>query len=93
LWFVQYAAKEFQQALDILDMEEPTSKKLLYRSVKEENRIQESDWEMTPASVSLSFDIIGSHVFLWPCNTTFVVFQWDFPVSSHLWCCDYRLTS
>ncbi|XP_071196327.1 cell division cycle protein 16 homolog isoform X1 [Salvelinus alpinus] len=51
-----YAAKEFQQALDILDMEEPASKKLLDRSVKEDHGIQQSpnDWEMSPASLPLS---------------------------------------
>ncbi len=54
--FVQYAAKEFQQALDILDAEEPASKKLLDRSGKEDNGTSEStkDWDMSPASVSLS---------------------------------------
>lgn len=53
-YFVQYAAKEFQQALDILDAEEPASKKLLDRSVKEENVTPESlkHWDMSPASVS-----------------------------------------
>lgn len=51
---VQYAAKEFQQALDILDAEEPASKKLLDRSGKEDNGTSEStkDWDMSPASVS-----------------------------------------
>lgn len=60
---MQYAAKEFQQALDILDMEEPASKELLDRSVKEDHGIQQSpeDWEMSPASVSLSSDTIGSN--------------------------------
>uniref|UniRef100_A0A8C8DDQ2 Cell division cycle protein 16 n=1 Tax=Oncorhynchus tshawytscha TaxID=74940 RepID=A0A8C8DDQ2_ONCTS len=63
LCFVQYAAKEFQQALDILDMEEPTSKKLLDRSVKEENRIQESDWEMTPASINSSICLLRGKIY------------------------------
>uniref|UniRef100_A0A8C7EYP1 Cell division cycle 16 homolog (S. cerevisiae) n=1 Tax=Oncorhynchus kisutch TaxID=8019 RepID=A0A8C7EYP1_ONCKI len=58
-----YAAKEFQQALDILDMEEPTSKKLLDRSVKEENRIQESDWEMTPASINSSICLLRGKIY------------------------------
>ena len=52
--FPQYAAKEFQQALDILDMEEPACKKLLDRSGKEDKSVRESgkDWEMSTASVS-----------------------------------------
>lgn len=54
-FYSQYAAKEFQQALDILDSEEPASKKLLDRSGKEDNGTPEStkDWDMSPASVSL----------------------------------------
>ena len=56
LFFFQYAAKEFQQALDILDAEEPASKKLLDRSLKEDSVMLESakDWDMSPASVSLA---------------------------------------
>ena len=52
--FPQYAAKEYQQALDILDMEEPASKKLLDKPIKEDNGIKDStkEWEMSPASVS-----------------------------------------
>ncbi|KAG9349579.1 hypothetical protein JZ751_028027 [Albula glossodonta] len=47
-----YAAKEYQQALDILDMVEPASKRLLDKSVKEDNGIKESskDWGMSTAS-------------------------------------------
>uniref|UniRef100_A0AAY4EDT2 Cell division cycle protein 16 homolog n=1 Tax=Denticeps clupeoides TaxID=299321 RepID=A0AAY4EDT2_9TELE len=49
-----YAAKEYQQALDILGMEEPASKKLLDRSMKEDNCIKDTakEWELSPASVS-----------------------------------------
>ncbi|XP_045560323.1 cell division cycle protein 16 homolog isoform X8 [Salmo salar] len=55
-----YAAKEFQQALDILDMEEPASKELLDRSVKEDHGIQQSpeDWEMSPASYNKPSDMV-----------------------------------
>lgn len=51
---LQYAAKEYQQALDILDIEEPASKKLLDKSLKEEGGTRETtkEWEMSPASVS-----------------------------------------
>lgn len=54
MFCVQYAAKEFQQALDILDGEEPASKKLLDRGGKEDSGSSESakDWDMSPASVS-----------------------------------------
>ena len=53
--FFQYSAKEFQQALDVLDMEEPASKKLLDRSMKDEKGVADlaKDWGMSPASVSL----------------------------------------
>lgn len=52
LFFLQYAAKEYQQALDILDIEEPASKKLLDNGLKEESRETTKEWEMSPASVS-----------------------------------------
>lgn len=49
----QYAAKEFQQALDILDLEEPVNKKMLERSGKEDTEAESTkDWGMSPASVS-----------------------------------------
>lgn len=56
---LQYAAKEYQQALDILDIEEPASKKLLDKGLKEESGTRETtkEWEMSPASVSTSYDL------------------------------------
>ncbi|KAJ8256042.1 hypothetical protein COCON_G00199060 [Conger conger] len=49
-----YAAKEYQQALDILDMEEPASRRLLDRTVKEEAGLREAsqDWGMSTASIN-----------------------------------------
>ncbi|XP_064831739.1 cell division cycle protein 16 homolog isoform X1 [Oncorhynchus masou masou] len=60
-----YAAKEFQQALDILDMEEPASKKLLGQSVKEDHGIQQSpkDWEMSPASIDSSICLLRGKIY------------------------------
>ena len=50
----QYAAKEHQQALDILDMEEPINKRLFEKYLKDENGLKDSttDWEMSQSSVS-----------------------------------------
>ncbi|RXM33861.1 Cell division cycle protein 16-like [Acipenser ruthenus] len=47
-----YAAKEYQQALDILDMEEPINKRLLDKSTKEDNGIKDytKDWGMSTSS-------------------------------------------
>uniref|UniRef100_A0A8C8K707 Cell division cycle 16 homolog (S. cerevisiae) n=1 Tax=Oncorhynchus tshawytscha TaxID=74940 RepID=A0A8C8K707_ONCTS len=61
----QYAAKEFQQALDILDMEEPASKKLLDQTVKEDHGIQQSpkDWEMSPASIDSSICLLRGKIY------------------------------
>lgn len=58
---MQYAAKEYQQALDILDMEEAASKRLLDKNVKEDNGSRETvkEWEMSPASVSLTPYLLG----------------------------------
>lgn len=52
--FGQYAAKEHQQALDILDMEEPINKRLFEKYLKDESGLKDSttDWEMSQSSVS-----------------------------------------
>uniref|UniRef100_A0A3Q3GCC0 Cell division cycle 16 homolog (S. cerevisiae) n=1 Tax=Labrus bergylta TaxID=56723 RepID=A0A3Q3GCC0_9LABR len=61
----KYAAKEFQQALDILDAEEPASRKLWDRSMKEDNTTSESnkDWDMSPASVSSSICLLRGKIY------------------------------
>lgn len=61
---LQYAAKEYQQALDILDMEEAASKKILEKNVKEDNGSKETvkEWEMSPASVSPTLLFIYSFI-------------------------------
>lgn len=55
--FGQYAAKEHQQALDILDMEEPINKRLFEKYLKDESGLKDSstDWEMSQSSVSDTF--------------------------------------
>ncbi|KAJ3592060.1 hypothetical protein NHX12_007190 [Muraenolepis orangiensis] len=60
-----YSAKEFQQALDILDAEEPASKKLLDRSVKDDKGVAEStkDWGMSPASISSSICLLRGKIY------------------------------
>lgn len=52
--FLQFAAKEHQQALDILDMEEPINKRLFEKCLKDESGLKDpsSDWEMSQSSVS-----------------------------------------
>ncbi|KAK0150612.1 Cell division cycle protein 16 [Merluccius polli] len=65
IWPLGYSAKEFQQALDILDMEEPASKKLLDRSVKDDKGVAEStkDWGMSPASISSSICLLRGKIY------------------------------
>ncbi|EGV97130.1 Cell division cycle protein 16-like [Cricetulus griseus] len=48
----QYAAKEHQQALDILDMEEPINRRLFEKYMKDESGSKDpsSDWEMSQSS-------------------------------------------
>ncbi|XP_010786903.1 cell division cycle protein 16 homolog [Notothenia coriiceps] len=60
-----YAAKEFQQALDILDAEELASKRLLDRSMKEDSGTTESakDWDMSPASISSSISLLRGKIY------------------------------
>ncbi|KAJ0070144.1 hypothetical protein NL108_002451, partial [Boleophthalmus pectinirostris] len=56
-----YAAKEFQQALDILDVEEPVSKKLLEKGGKEETVTP--DWGMTPAAINSSICLLRGKIY------------------------------
>uniref|UniRef100_A0A665VLR0 Cell division cycle 16 homolog (S. cerevisiae) n=1 Tax=Echeneis naucrates TaxID=173247 RepID=A0A665VLR0_ECHNA len=60
-----YAAKEFQQALDILDSEEPATKKLLDKSEKDDSGTPEStkDWDMSPASISSSICLLRGKIY------------------------------
>ncbi|XP_018584715.1 cell division cycle protein 16 homolog [Scleropages formosus] len=60
-----YAAKEYQQALDILDMEEPASRKLLDKSIKEDNGIGEGakDWGMSSASINSSICLLRGKIY------------------------------
>lgn len=53
---VQYAAKEYQQALDILDMEEPINKRLFEKYLKDESAVKDcsNDWEISQTSVSVT---------------------------------------
>ncbi|KAI2660764.1 hypothetical protein H4Q32_008422 [Labeo rohita] len=61
----KYAAKEYQQALDILDMEEAASKKILEKNVKEENGSRETakEWEMSPASINSSICLLRGKIY------------------------------
>ncbi|XP_053482731.1 cell division cycle protein 16 homolog [Ictalurus furcatus] len=60
-----YAAKEYQQALDILDVEEPASKKLLDKGLKEESGSRETakEWEMSPTSISSSICLLRGKIY------------------------------
>ncbi|RVE58319.1 hypothetical protein OJAV_G00208100 [Oryzias javanicus] len=59
-----YAAKEFQQALDILDAEEPVNKKMLERSGKEDSEAESTkDWGMSPASISSSICLLRGKIY------------------------------
>lgn len=60
-----YAAKEYQQALDILDVEEPASKKLLDKGLKEESGTRETtkEWEMSPTSISSSICLLRGKIY------------------------------
>ncbi|MBN3295750.1 cell division cycle protein 16 homolog isoform X1 [Amia ocellicauda] len=61
-----YAAKEYQQALDILDMEELASKKLLDKtSAKEDNGIKEAakDWGMSSSSINSSICLLRGKIY------------------------------
>uniref|UniRef100_A0A8C6MD45 Cell division cycle 16 n=1 Tax=Nothobranchius furzeri TaxID=105023 RepID=A0A8C6MD45_NOTFU len=59
-----YAAKEFQQALDILDAEEPANRKLLEQRGKEDGGTESAkDWDMSPASISSSICLLRGKIY------------------------------
>ncbi|KAK6486951.1 cell division cycle protein 16-like protein [Huso huso] len=60
-----YAAKEYQQALDILDMEEPINKRLLDKSPKEDNGIKDyaKDWGMSTSSIKSSICLLRGKIY------------------------------
>uniref|UniRef100_W5M4B4 Cell division cycle 16 homolog (S. cerevisiae) n=1 Tax=Lepisosteus oculatus TaxID=7918 RepID=W5M4B4_LEPOC len=60
-----YAAAEYQQALDILDMKEPPSKKLLGKSAKKDKGIKESakDWGMPTSSIKSSICLLRGKIY------------------------------
>ncbi|XP_033865818.3 cell division cycle protein 16 homolog isoform X1 [Acipenser ruthenus] len=60
-----YAAKEYQQALDILDMEEPINKRLLDKSTKEDNGIKDytKDWGMSTSSIKSSICLLRGKIY------------------------------
>ncbi|XP_027632020.1 cell division cycle protein 16 homolog isoform X3 [Tupaia chinensis] len=60
-----YAAKEYQQALDILDMEEPINKRLFEKYSKDESGLKDppGDWETSQASIKSSICLLRGKIY------------------------------
>nr|XP_060625653.1 cell division cycle protein 16 homolog isoform X1 [Anolis sagrei ordinatus] len=60
-----YAAKEYQQALDILDMEEPINRKLFEKFLKAESELKDcsSDWEVSQSSMRSSICLLRGKIY------------------------------
>uniref|UniRef100_A0A2K6G135 Uncharacterized protein n=1 Tax=Propithecus coquereli TaxID=379532 RepID=A0A2K6G135_PROCO len=60
-----YAVKEHQQALDILDMEEPINKRLFEKNLKDEGGLKDSsnDWEMSESSIKSSICLLRGKIY------------------------------
>ncbi|XP_012590321.1 PREDICTED: cell division cycle protein 16 homolog [Condylura cristata] len=60
-----YAAKEHQQALDILDMEEPINKRLFEKRVRDDSGPKEprADWEVSPSSIQSSICLLRGKIY------------------------------
>ncbi|XP_032736878.1 cell division cycle protein 16 homolog isoform X1 [Lontra canadensis] len=60
-----YAAREHQQALDILDMEEPINKRLFEKYLKDESALKDpsSDWEMSQSSIKSSICLLRGKIY------------------------------
>ncbi|XP_055492604.1 cell division cycle protein 16 homolog isoform X1 [Leucoraja erinacea] len=60
-----YATKEYQQALDILDMQEPINKIILEKSSKDDNKVKEAsiDWGLSPAAIKSSICLLRGKIY------------------------------
>uniref|UniRef100_A0A8C5MZF8 Cell division cycle 16 n=1 Tax=Leptobrachium leishanense TaxID=445787 RepID=A0A8C5MZF8_9ANUR len=63
---VKYAAKEYQQALDILDMEDPINKKLFEKSLKDEKILKDTppgEWQISQSSIKSSICLLRGKIY------------------------------
>ncbi|XP_042316286.1 cell division cycle protein 16 homolog isoform X1 [Sceloporus undulatus] len=83
-----YAAKEYQQALDILDMEEPINKRLFEKYLKDESGLKDcsSDWEVSQSSIKSSICLLRGKIFDALDNRTLATFSYKEALKLDVYC-------
>ncbi|XP_021785525.1 cell division cycle protein 16 homolog isoform X3 [Papio anubis] len=83
-----YAAKEHQQALDILDMEEPINKRLFEKYLKDESGFKDpsSDWEMSQSSIKSSICLLRGKIYDALDNRTLATYSYKEALKLDVYC-------
>nr|XP_012620984.1 cell division cycle protein 16 homolog isoform X2 [Microcebus murinus] len=83
-----YAAKEHQQALDILDMEEPINKRLFEKNVKDESGLKDSsnDWEVSESSIKSSICLLRGKIYDALDNRTLATYSYKEALKLDVYC-------
>uniref|UniRef100_A0A9L0RL30 Cell division cycle 16 n=1 Tax=Equus caballus TaxID=9796 RepID=A0A9L0RL30_HORSE len=83
-----YAAKEHQQALDILDMEEPINKRLFEKYLKDESGLKDpsSDWEMSQSSIKSSICLLRGKIYDALDNRTLATYSYKEALKLDVYC-------
>ncbi|XP_040281013.1 cell division cycle protein 16 homolog [Bufo bufo] len=83
-----YAAKEYQQALDILDMEEPISKKLFEKSAKDEKLLKDGseEWQISQSSIKSSICLLRGKIYDALDNRTLATYSYKEALKFDVYC-------
>ncbi|XP_064348983.1 cell division cycle protein 16 homolog isoform X3 [Camelus dromedarius] len=84
-----FAAKEHQQALDILDMEEPINKRLFEKCLKDESgglRDPSSDWEVSQSSIKSSICLLRGKIYDALDNRTLATYSYKEALKLDVYC-------
>ncbi|KAB0403193.1 hypothetical protein E2I00_015013, partial [Balaenoptera physalus] len=84
----KFAAKEHQQALDILDMEEPINKRLFEKCLKDESSLKDpsSDWEMSQSSIKSSICLLRGKIYDALDNRTLATYSYKEALKLDVYC-------
>uniref|UniRef100_A0A2I3SMT1 Cell division cycle 16 n=2 Tax=Pan TaxID=9596 RepID=A0A2I3SMT1_PANTR len=84
----KYAAKEHQQALDVLDMEEPINKRLFEKYLKDESGFKDpsSDWEMSQSSIKSSICLLRGKIYDALDNRTLATYSYKEALKLDVYC-------
>ncbi|EPY86952.1 cell division cycle 16-like protein [Camelus ferus] len=85
----KFAAKEHQQALDILDMEEPINKRLFEKCLKDESgglRDPSSDWEVSQSSIKSSICLLRGKIYDALDNRTLATYSYKEALKLDVYC-------